>query len=201
MRMVDPGARKTDVLLVDNDSRILELVAWFLDKRGFAVRTALSFHEAREQIATRRPDLLLSDIDLGAENAREELPRLAALGLLPPTLIVSGYLDAELVAEMESLPQVIGTLAKPYDFAVLEERVRACCALLVGAESPVADVARATATRAVAEAGEDEVEDDGWIEIVPQDPAAGRARAPGAAAPELDAEPESQLGPVPFRLS
>ena len=35
----EPGA---DVLIVDNDDRIVELVAWFLRKRGYRVRTGLS---------------------------------------------------------------------------------------------------------------------------------------------------------------
>ncbi|TDJ69236.1 MAG: response regulator [Planctomycetota bacterium] len=196
--MSAPGARQTDLLLVDNDARILELVAWFLERRGFSVRTALSFREARASIAARAPDLLLSDIDLGAENAREELPRLAALGLLPPTLVVSGYLDADLVVELEALPQVIGTLAKPYDFAVLEERVRACCAQLAGAGAGAGAGASPVVTGAGEGEGdvEDDTDDDGWIEIVPQDPAAGRARAP-ARAPESG----SAAGPMPFRLS
>lgn len=188
--MVEPDARSTDILLVDNDSRILELVAWYLAKRGFTVRTALSFHEARELLASRLPDLLLSDIDLGEENAREELPRLAALGLLPPTLVVSGYLDADVVSELETLPQIVGTLAKPYDFAVLEERVRASCALVVDRAPTEGAGARAPSTLDAGGHAEDE---DGWIEVVPHDPAAGRAGA------EPAREPEAR--PAPFRLS
>ena len=85
-----------EILIVDNDDRIVELVAWFLKKRGFGVRTAVSFADARERIAERRPDLMLSDIDLGAESALDELPRLDAGGDLPPTLVVSGYLDVDI---------------------------------------------------------------------------------------------------------
>jgi DNA-binding response OmpR family regulator len=208
--MVEPGSRKTDILLVDNDSRILELVAWFLAKRGFTVRTALSFRDARELIAERRPELLLSDIDLGEENAREELPRLAALGILPPTLVVSGYLDAEIVKELEALPPVIGTLAKPYDFAVLEERVRACLAQLAGGGGPELTgspaveqpgvelpITRADPPEAALEA-EDE---DGWIEIVPQDPAATRTPAQPAAPHHSESERGLGAGSVPFRLT
>ena len=52
---------QTEILIVDNDDRIVDLVAWFLKKRGFDVRTAASFEQARVLIRKRRPDLMLSD--------------------------------------------------------------------------------------------------------------------------------------------
>ena len=145
-----------EILIVDNDDRIVELVAWFLKKRGFDVRTASSFADARDRIAERRPDLMLSDIDLGAESAMEELPRLDAGGNLPPTLVVSGYLDPDIQEELTHLAPVLDTLAKPFDFAVLEERVMACLdrADELGTPAPAAEAAP--------------VEDDeGWVEITP----------------------------------
>lgn len=114
-----------DLLLVDNDRRIVDLVAFFLGKRGHVVRTAESFAAARLALAERAPDLVLSDIDLGAERGDEELPRLARAGVLPRTLVVSGYLDAALERELARLPQVVGLLRKPFDLARLEAAVSA----------------------------------------------------------------------------
>jgi len=76
------------LLLVENDLRLGELLGAYLARRGFEVRRATSFAEARRLLGEGRPDLMLSDVDLGGENARDELPRLAAEGLLPPTLVV-----------------------------------------------------------------------------------------------------------------
>jgi DNA-binding NtrC family response regulator len=77
---------------------------------------------------------MLSDNDMGLESALEELPRLHALGVLPPTLVVSGFLDATTSAELTSLGPVLGTLAKPFDFTDLEARVQECLeALRAGA--------------------------------------------------------------------
>jgi len=115
-----------DILIVDNDERIVELLAWFLSKRGFSVQGVHSFSEAREVLALDQPDLMLSDLDLGAESALVELPRLAEEGILPPTLVVSGFLNVETTERLTSLPQVLGVLAKPFDFARLEERVVGC---------------------------------------------------------------------------
>ena len=112
-----------DLLLVDNDARLLELYTLFLARRGHTLRSATSFERARALIAAQPPELLLADLELGAERGDEELARLALAGALPPTLVVSGYLDRELEARLAALPCVVGTLAKPFDLATLEARI------------------------------------------------------------------------------
>jgi len=114
-----------ELFLVDNDARLLELYTLFLARRGHSVRSATSFQAARAEIAALPPELLLSDLELGAERGDEELARLALAGELPPTLVVSGYLDRELEARLSALPCVVGTLAKPFDLATLEARIAA----------------------------------------------------------------------------
>ena len=112
-----------ELLLVENDERIAELMGWFLERRGHRVQKARSFREARQCIETRRPELVLSDLDLGPESGRDELPRLAQDGLLPPTLIVSGYVDADTARELRAIPGVVGILPKPFELARLEALV------------------------------------------------------------------------------
>jgi DNA-binding response OmpR family regulator len=107
---------KGDLLLIENDRRLGELLCLFLERRGHTARRAASFAEARVLIEERTPDLLLSDLQLGEEDAREELPRLSAEGCLPPTLVVSGFLDTQTVDELARIPQVCGTLPKPFEF-------------------------------------------------------------------------------------
>lgn len=138
-----------DLLLVDNDARIADLVAFFLRRSGHAVRTAANFTIARAEIARARPDLVLSDLDLGEERGLVELPRLAADGLLPPTLVVSGFLDRAAQIELERLPQVVGVLAKPFDLDVLLKRVLEALSRDRGAALSAADAAH----------------DDGWVEL------------------------------------
>jgi DNA-binding NtrC family response regulator len=108
-----------DLLLIENDPRIVELLTWFLERAGHGVRAARSFAEARAMILERRPDLVLSDFDLGAENAATGLPALAAEGLLPPTLVVTGYVSHDLAASVNAIPGVVGLMAKPFEFARL----------------------------------------------------------------------------------
>lgn len=154
------------LLIVDNDARIVELTAWFLQRFGHEVETALSYAAARELLRERRPELMLADLDLGAESGREELPRLFAEGLLPPTLVVSGFLDAELERELTALPGVHGTLAKPVDLDALQARILDCLATAAKAQ----EIAGSPATSASAPLDETPAEpedDDGWVEIVP----------------------------------
>ncbi len=115
-----------DLLLVENDPRILELMTFFLERAGHSVRTSPSFEAARDRIRERAPDLMLSDLEMGEETGREELPRMEREELLPPTLIVSGYLDRETAAALVRMPGVVGTLSKPFDTAKLLAKVEEC---------------------------------------------------------------------------
>lgn len=165
-----------EILIVDNDHRIVELVSWFLSKKGYRVTSAKSFQEAREQLLRGRPELMLSDIDLGAESALDELPRLHREGLLPPTLVVSGYLDPETASRLEALDPVLGTLAKPFDFAALEARIESSLRSIrdtllrdaahetqgLGQAALVASPAAAAAPCAAPAA-----DAEGWVEILP----------------------------------
>lgn len=131
----------SDLLLVDDDARIAELFAFFLRRAGHEVRTAGSFVEARASIASRRPDLLLSDLDLRVERGLEVLPQMSRAGELPPTLLVSGWIDAHSREDLEALPEIVGALKKPFQPEALVAAVE----------------------RALAAAGE--LRDTGWIEV------------------------------------
>ena len=115
-----------DLLLVENDARILELMSFFLRRAGHSVRTATSFEVARASIREKVPDLMLSDLELGRESGREELPRLAGAGELPATLVVSGHVDRRTAESLAGLASVVGTLAKPFDMQRLLAKVEEC---------------------------------------------------------------------------
>lgn len=172
------------LLLLDNDERIVELLSWFLSERGFEVDVAQSFAVARERIAAARPDLLVSDVDLGAESALEELPRLSAEGILPPTLVVSGFLDEAVEGRLRAVPEVLDTLPKPFEFNELEERIQACLesgAAIAGSAEREGGAAEPAPAKAPAQAADGEPgltapaepepgtdDDDGWVEIAPR---------------------------------
>ena len=123
-----------DLLVVDNDARIADLVAWFLERGGHKPRVVTSYAAARELLRERTFALMLADLELGAEDGRVELPLLESEGLLPPTLVVSGYLDAEITTALLEIPHVLGTVSKPFEPSELLARVDEMIALAPAGE-------------------------------------------------------------------
>jgi DNA-binding NtrC family response regulator len=62
---------KVEALLVDDDAQQLEALAEVVQLEGFAVRTAGSLAEARERLAERTPDVIISDLMLPDGNGLE----------------------------------------------------------------------------------------------------------------------------------
>jgi CheY-like chemotaxis protein len=55
---------KVEALIVDDDAQQLDALAEVVQLEGFAVRTAASLGEARERLAERAPDVIISDLML-----------------------------------------------------------------------------------------------------------------------------------------
>jgi len=89
------------VLVVDDDHSLLRLVSQWLTGGGFSVVACDSFEEARRELALHPPDVLLTDLRLGAFNglqlvilANEQHPQ-------PLTVVMSAYDDPTLREEAE----------------------------------------------------------------------------------------------------
>ena len=81
------------VLVVDDDSAILNLVELWLTEAGYDVATCNAFDRAKQQLAQSTPDILLTDVRLGAFNglqlvilAKEQDPHMI-------TAVMSAYDD------------------------------------------------------------------------------------------------------------
>src|SRR5688572_6053827 len=62
---------KVEALLVDDDARQLDALAEVVQLEGFACRTAASLGEARDRLAERTPDVIISDLMLPDGNGLE----------------------------------------------------------------------------------------------------------------------------------
>jgi DNA-binding response OmpR family regulator len=89
------------VLLVDDDHALLRLVSQWLTVGGFSVVACDSFEDARRELALHPPDVLLTDLRLGAFNglqlvilANEQQPQ-------PMTIVMSAFDDPTLRDEAE----------------------------------------------------------------------------------------------------
>ena len=56
------------LLLVDDDLSLLGALSRFLSDSGFEVVPCSTFEDAKREIATHRPDILITDVRLGAFN-------------------------------------------------------------------------------------------------------------------------------------
>ena len=108
------------MLVVDEDTDMLRMLACYFEKRGFHVAAAASVGEAKTYFSRcKRWTMVIADYHLPDGNGRElcgwvhEQP-----GVPPPVLLMSGSAQAPaLCAGMEFL-------AKPFPVEELERRVR-----------------------------------------------------------------------------
>lgn len=135
------------LLVVDDEPELRGLLAEYFGRHGFAVSVAPDAAQAREQIATARPDLAVLDINMPGENGlslarwlREAHPRVAIVMLTTASEAVDRIVGLELGAD--------DYVSKPYELRELLARVRAVLRRLQAPPSATAGAAPATAAAA-----------------------------------------------------
>lgn len=75
-----------NVLLVDDDPAVLQLVRQWLSSAGYTVIACDRFETAKQHLAAQAPDILVTDVRLGAYNglqlvilAKQQGPQVAAV--------------------------------------------------------------------------------------------------------------------------
>jgi ActR/RegA family two-component response regulator len=91
------------VLLVDDDVELLQVMSRFLSESGFNVVSSSTFEEAKREIAALRPDIVVTDVRLGAFNGLQLV--LMARDVRPDVRLVvfSGFDDPVLKEEARRL--------------------------------------------------------------------------------------------------
>ena len=110
------------ILVVDDDRQVLRYLTELLQESGYDTVSCERFLDAKGLLATSRPDLLLTDLRLGAYNglqlaifARERHPGL-------PVIVLTGYEDPTLRDEAARAGATF--LIKPVPRAILIEAVQ-----------------------------------------------------------------------------
>jgi two-component system KDP operon response regulator KdpE len=113
------GAR---VLVVDDDSSIIRVVAANLHARGYDVLTAASGEAALTAVETNQPDCIVLDLDLPGMDGLEVLRRLRTWATTPVVILtaVDGERDRAIALDLGADDYV----AKPFGTAELLARVR-----------------------------------------------------------------------------
>lgn len=96
--MTGAGGGK-NVLVVDDDPGVLGLVNQWLTSAGYAVVGCGSFETARTRLAQAPPDILVSDVRLGAFNGIQLVILAKEQAAETATIVMSAYDDAALRRE------------------------------------------------------------------------------------------------------
>jgi two-component system response regulator RegA len=78
-------------LVVDDDEVFCSVLSRALERRGFAVASALSVEQARQQIARKRPDCAVVDLRIGNDSGLSLVRELAALSPPARSVVLTGY--------------------------------------------------------------------------------------------------------------
>lgn len=115
---------KPDVLIVDDEPHVREIVATYLEREGFSVRSAADGKQALVELGAKRPDAVVLDLMLPEISGLEVLRRLRADGDEVPVILLSARGDEpDRVAGLE-----LGAddyVAKPASPREIAARVRA----------------------------------------------------------------------------
>ncbi|GHF62335.1 DNA-binding response OmpR family regulator [Amycolatopsis bartoniae] len=115
---------RSAVLVVDDNPMFRELLARGLALEGFEVATAPSGPEALVRLSERRPDLVLTDVDMPGMTGLELVRTLREWDADTPVLFVTGRAtDADEAAGFAAGGN--GYLVKPFGWSELLERVQA----------------------------------------------------------------------------
>ena len=113
------GAR---ILLVDDEPRVREVVAGYLQRDGFEVQTAADGLAARRHLATFKPHLVVLDVMLPSVSGLDLLGEIRRSGDLPVIMLTARTDEADRVAGLE-----LGAddyVVKPFSPRELVARVR-----------------------------------------------------------------------------
>lgn len=110
-------------LIVEDDHDLGPCIHEILDEGGYATTLVKSLDEARLALSGQTFDVVVLDVMLGSDHARDLLADFASRDDSPPTLLVSAARDAAALANDYG----IALVAKPFDlenFLVEVARVR-----------------------------------------------------------------------------
>ncbi len=110
------------VLVVDDEPRVREVVATYLQRDGYEVEVAVDGEDARRSLADFGPDLVVLDVMLPAGSGLEILREIRRNGELPVILLTARAEEADRVAGLE-----LGAddyVVKPFSPRELTARVR-----------------------------------------------------------------------------
>ena len=122
------------VLIADNDRAVSGLLTEVLGQAGLKPIHAYDGVEARRMAMEPGVEVLICDLDMPGATGLEVLESLRGLDRQPLVVVISGYLDARIEAELRTMSYVKEVLRKPFDLLGFAAVVRRLLALAQQAE-------------------------------------------------------------------
>jgi DNA-binding NtrC family response regulator len=116
-----PAASAPTILIVEEDAVLLEDWVALMVAAGYRVTGVTSFAEGRRAMSDSTPDLLLTDIRLGAYNGLQLVIRARAANPRLRSIVVTGFPDPVVRRQAEALDAM--HLEKPVDLEELRALV------------------------------------------------------------------------------
>lgn len=114
----------TDILLVEDNELNRDMLTRRLNRKGFEVRTAGDGQQALDEIASKRPDLVLLDMDLPILNGWETSAAIRANESLADLPVIALTAHAMTGDKQKALDAGCNDYAtKPVDFPDLLEKI------------------------------------------------------------------------------
>ena len=114
------------LLLVDDDSSLLEILANYLHRAGDEVRTAASGQAALAALAEELPDLVVLDVTMPGMDGWQVLGRIREHWPIPAIMLTARTDEPDVLRGFAAGAD--DYVAKPFSFAQLEARIRAVLA-------------------------------------------------------------------------
>lgn len=110
---MDPSADKPHILVVDDDTRLRELLKSFLSRNGFRVSTAASAAEARQRLGSLDFDLIVLDVMMPGETGLVFAAELRRTDDVPILMLTAMVDTKDRIAGLET--GVDDYLGKPFE--------------------------------------------------------------------------------------
>lgn len=117
-------AKKSTILIVDDEPDILLVLGEFLSREGFRVVTAGDGEQGLEKIKEMPVDLVLLDMAMPKMNGIETLREIRKVKPEMSVIMITAYRDAEKVVEAFRLG-AYDCIFKPFDLKYLRQAVMA----------------------------------------------------------------------------
>jgi CheY-like chemotaxis protein len=103
------------VLIAENDPGVSSVFAEVLARRGLEVETVADGKSALERLRAGGVDVLVCDLDMPTMSGDDLLRQIETWDRTPDVVVVSGFIDDALCAELGGHPSVREILRKPFD--------------------------------------------------------------------------------------